>query len=219
MNAPLDREGRVKAEFYDDNYFTDLNGSGHHYTLENRRKIEGKHPQQIVDTFGNHIHVIDCACGPGILIHLLRELGVNAHGFDFAPGSIATAPEETKKFIWRARIDQERLPHSKEDSYDLVICRETFEHLTPYQVFLAIRLMKHYCRRGGHIYMTCRISKDDNPLHIETDFDVDPSHVCLHTRAYLEFLFEKVFNLIPRKDLEAKMDHQNKGRCFVYEKA
>jgi len=51
------------------------------YSLETRRRIEAKNPQLIKDVF-QPARVIDLGCGPGALMHLLHEIGVEADGID-----------------------------------------------------------------------------------------------------------------------------------------
>jgi hypothetical protein len=51
-----------------------------------------------------------------------------------------------------------------------------------------------------------------------TDFETDPTHISLLTQPFLRSLC--VLNGGKRRrDLETRLDHQNKGRCLVYEVA
>ena len=47
--------------------------------------------------------VLDAGCGPGLLVELLRERGVEAFGLDVSSYAIAHVPDPVKPFCWRAR--------------------------------------------------------------------------------------------------------------------
>ena len=73
----------VSSAHYDSEYFAgDWRAEGNNYSLETRRRIEAKNPQLIKDVFEPST-VLDLGCGPGALMHLLFELGVDVDGIDF----------------------------------------------------------------------------------------------------------------------------------------
>ena len=93
MTTIAEFERRVLAQkstaagHYDAEYFTgEWRDEGNNYSLETRRVIEAKNPQLIRDTF-QPTRVLDLGCGPGALMHLLNELGVDVEGIDFAESS------------------------------------------------------------------------------------------------------------------------------------
>jgi 2-polyprenyl-3-methyl-5-hydroxy-6-metoxy-1,4-benzoquinol methylase len=82
---------QVGSTHYDDEYFTgDWREAGNNYSLETRRQIEGRNPALIKEVFQPN-KVLDLGCGPGALMHLLWELGVDVEGIDFAESSRALA--------------------------------------------------------------------------------------------------------------------------------
>ena len=69
-------------QHYDENYWLgEWRAGDNNYSLETRRRIEAKNPQLIKDVF-QPTRVIDLGCGPGALMHLLQEIGVEADGID-----------------------------------------------------------------------------------------------------------------------------------------
>jgi hypothetical protein len=110
-------------------------------------------------------------------------------------------------------VTDERLPGN---SYDLVICREVFEHLTVLQVREAVR---NICRVSSRFaYVTTRFHPDPHTLlDVTTQFDVDPSHITLLNKDLLR-LFFVLEGFRQRKDLEDRIDWMGKGRVLVYEK-
>ena len=79
--------------------------------------------------------VIDMGCGPGALMFLLNEIEVVADGIDFSATSKEIAPPEVADRIGIGSIIDIDLPN---DAYDLVICREVFEHMPVLQVQKAV---------------------------------------------------------------------------------
>jgi ubiquinone/menaquinone biosynthesis C-methylase UbiE len=102
-------------------------------------------------------------------------------------------------------------------SFDVVLSREVFEHLTVTQLF---RTVAEMCRVSNRlIYVTTRYHPDPaNLLDFTTQFDVDPSHITLMSKDFVRALFVG-FGFRTRPDLEARMDWMNKGRVLVMERA
>ena len=123
----------VESGHYDSEYFTgDWRAEGNNYTLETRRQIEAKNPSLIKDVFQPK-KVLDLGCGPGALMHLLWELGVDVEGIDFAESSKQLATPQVRDRI-TVGVRHRPVARSRPTSYDLVICREVLEHLTVLQV-------------------------------------------------------------------------------------
>jgi hypothetical protein len=182
------------------------------YSFEARKAIEGIHPQLIKDVF-QPVQVLDAGMGPGHLVHLLRDLGVRAFGFDTQRGGacygdLAASCVEAiggTQAIWCRR------------HFDLVICREVLEHLTIRQLRQAVTnlcaLSSRFC------YVTTRFANEpDHLLDVDLSDDLDPTHCTMLTQPFLRLLFV-LEGFRRRADLEAKMDWQNKGRVLVYERA
>jgi SAM-dependent methyltransferase len=203
----------VASGHYDSEYFTgDWRDEGNNYSLETRRRIEDKNPSLIRDVF-QPTRALDLGCGPGALMHLLWELGVNVEGIDFAESSrqIATPVRD------RIAIGQVTDPGLKpENAYDLVICREVLEHLTVLQVRQAVANMARMTSK--FIYVTTRFHPSPATLlDFTTQFDVDPSHITLLNKDMLRVMFV-LEGCRSRPDLESRMDWGNKGRVLVLEK-
>jgi cyclopropane fatty-acyl-phospholipid synthase-like methyltransferase len=77
----------VENTHYDAEYFTgDWRAEGNNYSLEKRRELEARNPALIKEVFQPK-KVLDLGCGPGALMHLLWELGVDCDGIDFSESS------------------------------------------------------------------------------------------------------------------------------------
>lgn len=203
----------IESEHYDSDYFvSDWRQAGNDYTIETRRRIEGRHPEVIKDVFSPR-RVLDMGCGPGALLYLLEEVGVVADGIDYAASTRELAPASVRDRILVGPVSDPALPT---DGYDLVICREVFEHLTVLQVREAVQ---NICRVSSRFaYVTTRFHPDPHTLlDVTTQFDVDPSHITLLNKDLLR-LFFVLEGFRQRKDLEDRIDWMGKGRVLVYEK-
>lgn len=199
---------------YDDDYFHDQWRAGaNDYTIETRRRIEARNPELIKEVF-QPAKVLDMGCGPGALMFLLDEIGVDVDGVDFAESSKTLAPAEVADRITIGSVTESDLPSS---SYDLVLCREVFEHLSVLQVQQAVAT---FCRlTSKYVYVTTRFHpKPETLFDVTTEFDVDPTHINLMNMDMTRLLFV-LQGMKRREDLERRMDWLNKGRVLVYEKA
>ena len=203
----------IEPEHYDTDYFvSDWRQAGNDYTIETRRRIEGRHPQVVKEVF-NPARVLDMGCGPGALLYLLEEVGIVADGIDFAASTRELAPDSVRDRIMVGALTDPNIPTG---AYDLVICREVFEHLTVLQVREAVR---NICRVSSRFaYVTTRFHPDPPTLlDVTTQFDVDPSHITLMNKDLLRLLFV-LEGFRQREDLENTIDWMGKGRVLVYEK-
>ena len=204
----------VESGHYDSEYFTgDWRAEGNNYSLETRRQIEAKNPSLIKDVFQPE-KVLDLGCGPGALMHLLWELGVNVEGIDFADSSKQLATSEVRDRITVGYVGDPTIKPA--NAYDLVICREVLEHLTVLQVKQTAANMVRITSK--FIYVTTRFHPSPaNLLDFTTQFDVDPTHITLLNKDMLRLMFV-LEGCRSRPDLETRMDWGNKGRVLVLEK-
>lgn len=202
------------SDHYSEEYFADDWREGdNRYDLETRRRIEADNPRLIKEVFAPE-RVLDVGCGPGFLMYFLHELGVDVHGVDYAEASLSLAPEAIRD---RIRILDTSDPQVGAERFDLVVCREVFEHLTVLQVRQTVRRMCDASSR--FIYATTRFHPDpESLLSFTTQFDVDPSHITLLSKDFLRVLFV-LEGFRRRADLEQRMDWGGKNRVLVYERA
>lgn len=177
------------------------------YSFDARKAIEGPHPQLIKDVF-HPAKVLDAGCGPdAVLVRLLREIGVDARGID------CQIQTDTDQALY-GDIAQPWMEWVSE--HDLVICREVLEHLTLRQIRHAIA---NLCKVSSRfVYITTRYSSEHDVLRVETQDNLDPTHITLASKDLIRLLFV-LEGFERRADLEERMDHMNKNRVLVYERA
>lgn len=199
---------------YDQEYWLgEWRQGDNNYSLETRRRIEDRNPALIKEVF-QPSRVIDLGCGPGALMHLLHEIGVEADGIDYNETSLQLATPEVRDRITIGDASDATI--KPDGSYDLVICREVLEHLTVLEVRKAVANMVRLTSK--FIYVTTRFHPSPGDL---LDFnqkdDLDPSHITLLNKDLLRLMFV-LEGCRSRRDLEAQMDWGNKGRVLVLEK-
>jgi 2-polyprenyl-3-methyl-5-hydroxy-6-metoxy-1,4-benzoquinol methylase len=220
MTTITEFEQRILAQtptasaHYDAEYFTgEWRDAGNNYSLETRRQIEARNPALIKEVL-EPVRALDLGCGPGALMHLLWELGVDVEGIDFAESSKRLATPEVRDRITIGSVTDPTLKPA--DCADLVICREVIEHLTVFEVKQAVANMVRMTSRL--IYVTTRFHPHpDNLLDFNTSDDLDPTHITLLNKDLLRLMF-LLEGCRSRPDLEARMDWGNKGRVLVLEK-
>jgi len=207
------KQEAVSDVHYDEHYFTgEWREGGNDYSLETRRKIEGKNPQNIKDAFSPEC-VLDLGCGPGALMHLLDEIGVRTYGIDFSEGAQKVAPPSVKDRIHVGSVTDF---HDFGVKFDLVVCRELLEHLTILQVRKTVANMARLTTR--FVYVTTRFHPAPDSLLAVTDDKVtDPTHITVLNKDFLRLMFV-LEGMKQRPDLEQKLDWKNYGRVLVYEK-
>lgn len=213
FEAAILEQKPVDASHYDDEYFvSDWRDDDNRYDIDTRRRVEGRNPELIKEVFGP-TRVLDVGCGPGALMYLLLELGVQADGVDFSARSVALAPPEVQSRITVGEVTEE---HVAPRSYDLVICREVIEHLTVRQIRQCVLQI---CRASSRfVYVTTRFHQaPESLLSFTTQFEVDPSHISLLNKEFLRCLFV-LEGFRSRRDLEDQMDWGRKGRVLVFER-
>ena len=96
--------------------------------------------------------VLDAGCGPGLLVELLRDRGVEAYGIDISSYAIAHVPATVKPFCWRASVSDEL-----HEDYDLIVCQEVFPHVLPSDADAAIA---NFCRHTGEVLFSSPLTLD-----------------------------------------------------------
>lgn len=131
-------------EFWNDD------GTVSEYLGEARQQFYG----DVLGACGEYLrgHVADIGCGSGFVLKALSTMkGIDALcGVDFSRSSIKRCRKEHPGGIFlMGDIYHLACPN---DSFDVVICMETLEHLE--RAPEAIRELFRICRKGGHVIIT-----------------------------------------------------------------
>lgn len=89
----------------------------------------------ITTTYFHPRRVLDVGCAKGYVVDKLRQKGVDAWGIDFSRYAVEAAPDRVREYVAVGDVLDIHFP---DDSFDLVACIETLEHLTPDRTIRAI---------------------------------------------------------------------------------
>lgn len=117
------------ASFYDQGYYerpkTIAQESGYAgYSPHEPAVVAAIH---IITTYFQPRRVLDVGCAKGYVVDGLRQRWIDAWGIDFSPYAIAAAPAAVRRHV---SVGDAADIHFPDNSFDLVICLETLEHLT-----------------------------------------------------------------------------------------
>jgi len=116
--------------------------------------------EQIVSLQGN---VLDYGCGPGYLIQHLLSRGVSSSGIDFSEDSINAVNTRFKESpFWNGAklYSNEQLPYP-DNSFDLIICVETIEHLKENDLDTIFNEFHRVLKPNtGHLFITTPYHED-----------------------------------------------------------
>ncbi|MCL5994578.1 MAG: class I SAM-dependent methyltransferase [Chloroflexi bacterium] len=87
--------------------------------------------------------VLDAGCAKGFLVETLRDRGIEAYGVDVSAFAIQEVRPDIKPFCWVASV-LDPFPRA----YDLIVCIEVLEHLTPLECEQVVR---NFCRASDDI--------------------------------------------------------------------
>ncbi len=207
----------IPSTFYNESWATNNPFWVYGDNIQGKRRSEGIAPYLIMDTFDVwNKPVLDVGCGKGYLCQFLKEYGANIIGLDYSQYSV------DNKVCDRVMLgDMTDLSQFKDNTFDLVISRENFEHLTLEQCEKAFKEMVRVTNK--YIYMTIWLetrpdAKDDV---VYDDFKNDKSHITVCSRKFWENWFQPYIDggiIVRDKEKEDKLDWKRKGRVWVWKK-
>lgn len=101
--------------------------------------------------------VLDVGCAMGFLVEALRDRGVDARGMDISEYAIGKVREDIKDYCWVGSITE-----PLEDTYDLIVTIETFEHLSSHDADIAIQ---NLVNSSNDILFSSSASDYNEPTH------------------------------------------------------
>lgn len=185
------------------------------YSLEERRLAEGRHPALLQEIFPETQRVIDIGCHRGQLLAMLTfpvQWGIDR---DPPPMRERYWPQIIEGDVGRRGWGRHAFPFASR-SFDLVICREVFEHLTLLELRWAVTNLNDVTSR--YVYVTMRLHPAaTHVLDVATSDDLDPTHCTLPHPDLIRALFA-LEGLRRCRSIEDHLDWQHQGRVFVYER-
>ncbi|HUY64086.1 MAG TPA: methyltransferase domain-containing protein [Acidimicrobiales bacterium] len=101
-------------------------------------------------TFGGASRTLDVGCATGLVVEVLRELGVDALGCDLSAYAVAHATPGARGHVQVADL-LAGLPWG-DGAFDVVSALETLEHMPPEQIPTVLKELRRVC--AGFVYST-----------------------------------------------------------------
>ena len=114
------------SRFYDRNYFDKGGAAGSGYARYGSREPGIREAARVITDQFRPQCVLEVGCAKGYVVDILQRHGINAWGIDLSRYAIEAAPSRVKNRL--AVADILHIPYA-ENSFDLVACLETLEHL------------------------------------------------------------------------------------------
>lgn len=167
-----------------------------------RVALEARHPEILAQLCHGRT-VLDYGCGPGYLVQMLRERGVQATGVD---------PYVAPRYP-HCRLG--RMADLDARASDVVVCREVLEHV-PVREWGA--LLHHLFRVAKErVYLTTRFYLDPpHPFALTDERVVDPSHITVLPQPFVRALCT-TFGGVRDRAWESALDWLHKDRVLVYQ--
>lgn len=102
--------------------------------------------------------VLDVGCARGLFVQALRQVGVDARGFDVSDHAVTSSHPDVRDHLW---VQSATAPI--EGRYDLVSCIEVLEHMAPDEADLAIDRM---CAATDHVLFSSSPTDFAEPTHV-----------------------------------------------------
>ncbi len=99
---------------------------------------DGAWTAQLCSLFADHLRpqrLLEVGCAKGFLVRRFRDMSIDAWGCDISSYAIGAAPDDVKPYVSVADIRELPWP---DNSFDLVLCMETLEHVAPDEVPVAV---------------------------------------------------------------------------------
>lgn len=121
--------------------------------------------------------ILDFGCAKGYIVKALRDLGVDACGYDISEYAISCAPDDIKKYVSSTTFD----------SQDIIFSKDVLEHI-PYEEILdlTVNLADHCGERALII-----VPLAENGVYRAAEYELDVTHVIREDESWWCDLFKK----------------------------
>jgi ubiquinone/menaquinone biosynthesis C-methylase UbiE len=152
----------MKNKNWEGVYQSEFNGTW--YPAENIIKFCARYMKRRIGidswhTKKNVNRILDAGCGVGRHVKFFQEQGLNTWGIDISTQAVKIGNKWLKNNGLKPKLKTAsvtKLPF-KDDFFDVVICHETLDHITPNE---AIKEIKRVCKSDGYIYLSFRATSD-----------------------------------------------------------
>ena len=205
---------KVDKSAYNFNYYSSDNLAYEEgYDLETRRRKYA----DVIENIKSYCPspILDLGCGPGFLVHLLRQEGIKAFGCDISPIALQLARPKTAPFLRLANLNS--LPYSN-DEFNSSLCFHTLEHLNSIQIEKALDEITRITQQRFYGIIPTYDGIIQRNARLRRQILEDPTHVSIMNRAWWLKQFESR-GWAENSNLVKKFDRKNYRWVFVFDKA
>lgn len=134
-------------------------------------------------------NILECGCGRGYMIHILRTAGVEAYGLEISHKAIIDAHGNAKGYIVQGSLDNMHM--FKNNQFDNVTFSDVIEHVPWPYTLKAVDEITRIC--SHYLYMTIPVAMSDATSRLREGDPNDPYDLREHpiegTRAWWKKLF------------------------------
>ena len=110
--------------------------------------------------------ILDYGCAKGFLVHSLRQLGMEAYGYDISEYAIKNSHPRARKYLTK------KLPE-QDEATDYLICKDVMEHVPEERVLETLKEIKEAFVAEAVFVIPLG---DDNKFRIR-EYEIDVTHV------------------------------------------
>jgi len=203
------------ADYYDRNYFTSkkkftlANGSVREWGYNNPTGefLGAKEIAEAWKTMFQPRNLLDVGCGRGTFVAYARDVGIEAYGFDFSEWAVNN-PYLRCKREWLKVHDATKPWPYETNSFDLIICLDTLEHIYEEDLNFVISEMYRVARKWVFLQIATVdgvrekgfILKRGEPIPLDRDPRTWAGHVTVCTE---QWWYERLEHddWLPRRDM------------------
>lgn len=131
--------------------------------------------------------VLEIGCSRGYLLYEFFRLGCEVQGIDISDYAVSTAHPDIKKFISSLNF----LDFESQNSYDIVICKDTLPHVAEKNLPLFFEKILAITHPSSSIIFDVKVANTQRVLELTRQFD--PTQITLKTEDFWSNIMEHAF--------------------------
>lgn len=172
---------KIGARYFNEEYWIGGTKSGYTPSCYNREDYMNEAKAIfLTQLYGGDGQWLEAGCAFGWVVEQIRNIGVDARGYDISKYAIRNAPKSIRPYLRRSDGLDVRLWNLRQ--FDFIVSFETAEHVPMDNVRTWIYNLQFWLKPGGKLFLTICLGHDN----IRGLDDNDLSHQTLQSRIWWE---------------------------------